>query len=81
MTTAVKLSVVCFHDPVLGPVDPSDLGLTLTHEHLLVDFRKGFLPPPPGNDDSLSDLRLSMENLGAIRRFPCVSPLVVVSWA
>ena len=29
---------------VLGPIDPESLGITLTHEHLLLDV--AFLEPP-----------------------------------
>lgn len=53
--------------PVLGVVSPDNLGVTLPHEHLLVDFRIGILPPPPGRD---GDLPFSLRNLGYIRRFP-----------
>lgn len=30
---------------VLGPVDPIDLGLTITHEHLLIDLGIVFIEP------------------------------------
>lgn len=55
--------------PVLGPVDPSDLGLTLTHEHLLLKFEAALQKPEYG-PDNLADLALKMENLGKIRHFP-----------
>ena len=29
---------------VLGPVDPADLGVTLTHEHIFIDLRRTHLP-------------------------------------
>ncbi len=29
---------------VLGPVEPDELGFTLTHEHIFVDLRKTHLP-------------------------------------
>ncbi len=50
---------------VLGPVAPGDLGVTLPHEHLLVDFRKGVVKPE-------RNLDFTLENIGAIRRFPYV---------
>ena len=57
-----------FPSPVLGAVSPSDLGVTLPHEHLLVDFRRGLLPPPSGRREN--DLPFTLEDLGHIRRFP-----------
>ena len=30
---------------VLGPVDPGDLGLAITHEHLLIDLSVVFVEP------------------------------------
>ena len=30
---------------VLGPVDPSDLGVVITHEHLLIDLGIVFVEP------------------------------------
>ena len=50
---------------VLGPVEPSSLGVILPHEHFLVDFRQAVVKPE-------RDLELVMENLGVIRRFPYV---------
>jgi len=38
-----------FAQTVLGPVAPESLGLTLPHEHLLVDLRFRFRPPPSGS--------------------------------
>lgn len=54
---------------VLGPVDASKLGITLTHEHILVDFSAALMKPEYGCD-CLSDLDLKMENLGKVRHFP-----------
>ena len=31
---------------VLGPVEPADLGVTLTHEHMLIDLRVLYGGPP-----------------------------------
>ena len=54
---------------VLGPVDSSELGVTLTHEHLLSDI--SVISPPPENAGakSLYYQPLSMENLGQIRYY------------
>ena len=54
---------------VLGPMDPSELGQTLTHEHLVLDFRQAATKPEYG-PDNLTDLEMKMENLGKIRHFP-----------
>ena len=48
MTTAAAPRAHFAHT-VLGPVAPESLGLTLPHEHLLVDLRFLFRPPPPGS--------------------------------
>ena len=54
---------------VLDPVEASQLaGPILPHEHILVDFTSGVVPPPPGQE-WLSDAALSMQNLGKIRRY------------
>lgn len=56
---------------VLGWVDPGALGITLTHEQLLLDLRKLFCKPGYGpSDNSLTDLDLTLKNLGKIRQFP-----------
>ena len=53
---------------VLGPIDPSDLGTTLTHEHLLIDLSVLFQAPPV--EASAKDIfysSLTPETLGYIR--------------
>lgn len=52
---------------VLGPVDPADLGITLTHEHLLIDFSVVFMPPKDPAEEPLARARLAMDNLGWVR--------------
>ena len=44
---------------VLGPVDPTDLGLTITHEHLLIDLGIVFVEP-----DDEEGRRLAEEPVG-----------------
>ncbi|MBM3944239.1 MAG: hypothetical protein FJ317_01950, partial [SAR202 cluster bacterium] len=53
---------------VLGPVDPKDLGVTLTHEHLLIDLR-GVVPAQPRGawERQIHEAKLSPENVGWIR--------------
>ena len=52
---------------VLGSVDPSKLGVTLTHEHLLIDLSVVFVKPSNEVDRSLSDEPVSLHNLGWMR--------------
>lgn len=64
-----------FSAVVLGGVSAEELGVVLPHEHVLVDFSKGFCPPPSpppitvGGGD-LTALPVTLENMGVIRRFP-----------
>jgi phosphotriesterase-related protein len=58
---------------VLGDVDPSSLGVTLTHEHLLITFGRwrqehGITPPEAEPVDPRATLPITLENLGWIRR-------------
>jgi phosphotriesterase-related protein len=48
---------------VLGPVDPSELGIILPHEHLLVDMSVYFSEPKTNSDKLLAYSPLGMENL------------------
>ena len=56
---------------VLGPVDPSTLGITLTHEHLIIDLTQVLphmltVPGVKNVPDIYSD-KLSQENIGLVR--------------
>ncbi len=51
---------------VLGPVDPEDLGPTLTHEHLLIDLECYFVEPEEASERAYIDAPVEMENLGAL---------------
>ena len=53
---------------VLGPVAPSELGATTTHEHLYIDFAFAYRPAPDSPSEELADAPISLENLGWIRR-------------
>jgi len=56
---------------VLGPVPSSELGVVLPHEHVLVDFSRAYVEGPPLRDGSaMRDLKLTVENMGVIRRYP-----------
>ena len=56
-----------FVQTVLGPVSPSELGPTMTHEHLLIDFLCMFNPPPEATARARSQEPITLENLGWVR--------------
>ena len=53
---------------VLGPVHPSELGATTTHEHLHIDFSFMYRPARDSPSRELADAPITLENLGWIRR-------------
>ncbi len=53
---------------VLGPVPPSELGPTTTHEHLYIDFSFMYRPAQDTPSPNLADVPITLENLGWIRR-------------
>ena len=53
---------------VLGPVSPSGLGPTTTHEHLYLDFSAMYRPAQDSPSQNLADAPITLENLGWIRR-------------
>jgi phosphotriesterase-related protein len=52
---------------VRGPIDPSDLGVVLPHEHLLVDISSYFVEPDEAGREA-AYAPLTIENLGQVRR-------------
>ena len=54
---------------VLGPLDPVELGITLTHEHLLVDLLPTYEPPSNSDDREFWERPVSIESLGQIRHY------------
>ena len=48
---------------VLGLIDANDLGITLPHEHLLLDMSIYFNAPPDVNERELAYAPVKMENL------------------
>ena len=54
---------------VLGPVSPSDLGVTLTHEHLLVDLSPLHNPPTGASSRDFWEKPVSIETVGRIRHY------------
>ena len=53
---------------VLGPVAPDAIGVTLPHEHLLIDFKVMFTEPTAASDKGRAWEPVSMANLGWIRQ-------------
>ena len=62
---------------VLGPVDASDIGITLPHEHLLIDLSIRFQPPQTVSEKARAQEPVTFENLGWVRYHPmsCVDNL------
>ncbi len=54
---------------VLGPIKPSALGVTLTHEHLLIDLSTLFDPPQEASARAIYHAPLTQETLGYIRYY------------
>jgi len=54
---------------VTGLISPSELGKTMVHEHLSMNFDVAYVPPSSGNDAKAS-MPFTMENLGWIRYNP-----------
>jgi phosphotriesterase-related protein len=66
---------------VTGPIPPVDLGVTLTHEHLLLDSRSSWQDPAPGDAAAqrLATATVSMPWLADLRENPhgCLDNLLV----
>ncbi|MGA3405436.1 MAG: phosphotriesterase-related protein [Candidatus Bathyarchaeia archaeon] len=55
---------------VRGPVDSSELGITLTHEHLFIDQTTYFKLPEEARERTMARSPLSLENLAWVRFHP-----------
>src|SRR5215468_4527843 len=53
---------------VLGPIDGDAMGITLPHEHLLIDFKVMFKEPEAAADKGRALAPVTMANLGWIRQ-------------
>ena len=53
---------------VLGAVAPSAIGITLPHEHLLIDFKVMFAEPAAASDQGRAWEPVSLGNLGWVRQ-------------
>ena len=47
---------------VLGPVDATDLGITLAHDHVLMDGSFMYVDPPTSADQHLADEQITLDN-------------------
>ena len=55
---------------VLGPIKGEELGITLVHEHLLVDATCAFMEPSDSREEHLAHEPVSLDNIGDIRFAP-----------
>ncbi|HEX78438.1 MAG TPA: aryldialkylphosphatase [Dehalococcoidia bacterium] len=55
---------------VLGIIDPQDLGITLTHEHCLLDMAVWFMEPAEASQRALAHQPITLENIGWVRYHP-----------
>jgi len=53
---------------VLGAIAPEAIGITLPHEHLLIDFRVMFVEPAAASDKGRAWEPVSLDNLGWVRQ-------------
>lgn len=55
---------------MLGELAPHSLGMTLTHEHLSMNFERFFKNAPDHLNDYLVARQISLKNLGILRQYP-----------
>ena len=53
---------------VLGPIAQDEMGVTLPHEHLLIDFKVMFAEPAAASDKGRAHEPVSLANLGWVRQ-------------
>lgn len=63
-TTDTRVARVGTAQTVLGPVDAADLGITLAHDHVLMDGSFMYVDPPSADDQHLADAKIDLENRG-----------------
>ena len=52
---------------VLGAIDPDDLGVTLTHEHIFIHFKPLYVDPEEGSRKGVAMAPVTIDDLGWIR--------------
>ena len=60
---------------VLGPIDPEELGMTITHEHLIVDLSPWFFTPEEASRKRDLNRPIDMSMLTDLRRRPMSTTL------
>ena len=70
MKSLAKSQLSGLAQTVLGPVYPSTLGMTTTHEHIFIDFVCMYTPPTEASAKHLGEEQVTMENLGWVRYDP-----------
>jgi phosphotriesterase-related protein len=58
---------------VTGPIDPEDLGVTITHEHVFIDMRNWLSVPESAYERDIAEEPVSQENLWYVNRKPMAS--------
>lgn len=58
---------------VLGPLPINEMGVTLMHEHILLDASGKWVPPCCCSDRHLAEMPVKMENLGELSLNPLMS--------
>lgn len=59
---------MAYLNTVLGPIDAGAVGHTMSHVHLTIDLMCWHLPPESGPMRGLSEAKISLHNLGEVRR-------------
>lgn len=55
----------------MGDISPSEMGITMTHEHLSMDFQHFFVNAPEHLRHYLADeKKISLANVGILRQYP-----------
>ena len=70
MNSLGKSQISGLAQTVLGPVDPSTLGMTTTHEHIFIDFVCMYTPSTEASTKHRGEEQVTMENLGWVRYDP-----------
>ena len=62
-----------FVNSVAGPISPADLGITLTHEHCLIDLRPYWRVPQEVTRHEFAEAPVEITNIGQSRRNPLLN--------
>jgi hypothetical protein len=70
--TRLDPPLICYNflfDVVLGLIEPAELGVTWTHEHLSMEFNVAYCEPE-GKNKGMELAPFTLPNLGFIRQYP-----------